>query len=102
MKYDEHWLQIWQQYMDFMDTELRRPSKYYPEERPLFNWMKHNKKLLNKGLLSSQRESLFAQLLVEANQLRHVNQYFYSTQIEKPSQEEGGDSSPSDTGVDGV
>lgn len=75
MKYEEQWMMMWRKYMDFMDNNMRRPSKYYPKERYLFNWMKYNKKLLNKGLLSGKRKSLFDQLLVEAKRLQRVNQY---------------------------
>ena len=32
---------MWQQYMDFLHENKRRPSKYKPEERDLVNWAKH-------------------------------------------------------------
>ena len=49
MDQDELWLTKWQEAMDFLRTNMRRPSKYVPEERNMLNWWKHNKKLLNSG-----------------------------------------------------
>lgn len=75
---DEHWLQMWQQYMDFLHTKERRPSKYRMEERDLVNWVKHNRKLINKGIFKESRKEKFDELLAEAAKYQRVNQYQYT------------------------
>lgn len=75
MTHDERWLLMWKRYMDFLSYGKRCPSKYNPEERPLVNWAKHNRKLQNRGQLSARRQQLFAQLTAEAVRYRRVNQY---------------------------
>ena len=75
MDQDELWLTKWQEAMDFLRTNMRRPSKYVPEERNMLNWWKHNKKLLNSGDLKPERLELFKQLLALGEQYTHVNQY---------------------------
>ena len=49
MTQDELWMNRWQEAVDFLETNHRRPSKFVPEERDMRNWWKHNKKLLNAG-----------------------------------------------------
>ena len=75
MEPDELWLTKWQEAMDFLRTNMRRPSKYVPEERNMLNWWKHNKKLLNSGDLKPERLELFKQLLALGEQYKHVNKY---------------------------
>lgn len=75
MDQDELWLTKWQEAMDFLRTNMRRPSKYVPEERNMLNWWKHNKKLLNSGDLKPERLELFKQLLALGEQYKHVNKY---------------------------
>ncbi len=55
MTQDESWLAQWQEVVDFMKTNHRRPSKFVDEERGKFlNWLKHNQKLY-AGLLKEER-----------------------------------------------
>lgn len=77
MTRDELWMQMWQQYMDFLHKNKRRPSKYYPEERKLVNWMKHNRKSRNQGTFLPKREDRFSQLLEEAKKYQRTNQHAY-------------------------
>lgn len=48
---DELWLTKWQEAIDFLETNHRKPSKFMPEERNMRSWWKHNKKLMNVGEL---------------------------------------------------
>ena len=66
---------MWQEAVDFLETNHRRPSKFNPEERDMRNWLKHNKKLLNAGEMKAERVPLFNQLLELGERYRHVNQY---------------------------
>ena len=65
----------WQEAVDFLETNHRRPSKFNPEERDMRNWLKHNKKLLNAGEMKAERVPLFNQLLELGERYKHVNQY---------------------------
>ncbi len=75
MTHDERWMVNWQEVIDFMETNRRRPSKFVPEERDMRNWWKHNKKLMNAGEMKAERVELFNQLLELGEKYRHVNQY---------------------------
>ena len=72
---DERWLSQWQEVIDFMATNHRRPSKFVDEERGLRNWWKHQQKLLNAGALKEERVEMFRQLLAMGEEYRHKNQY---------------------------
>lgn len=76
MTQDERWLIKWHETIDFLQTNRRNPSRYDPEERGrYYNWIKHNKKLLNAGDLKPERIEMFKQLLILVEQFKHVNQY---------------------------
>ena len=75
MTQDELWLNKWQEAVDFLETNHRRPSKFVPEERDMRNWWKHNKKLMNAGTMKEDRVALFNQLLELGEKYRQVNQY---------------------------
>lgn len=75
MTQNELWLNKWQEAIDFLETNHRRPSKFVPEERDMRNWWKHNKKLLNAGVMKAERVALFNQLLDLGEKYRRVNQY---------------------------
>jgi len=75
MTQDELWLTKWQEAVDFLETNHRKPSKFIPEERNMRSWLKHNKKLMNAGELKAERVDLFKQLLALGEQYKHVNQY---------------------------
>lgn len=63
MTQDESWLAQWQEVVDFMKTNHRRPSKFVDEERGKFlNWLKHNQKLY-AGLLKEERVGIVYCLL---------------------------------------
>ena len=71
----ELWLAKWQEAVDFMETNHRKPSKFVPEERNMRSWWKHNKKLMNAGELKPERLEMFKQLLELGERYKHVNQY---------------------------
>ena len=55
MTQDERWYANWKEVMDFMEAHKRRPSKYDPEERNQWNWLRHTQKLHNAGGLKPER-----------------------------------------------
>ena len=77
VKQDDLWNQKWQAYKDFMVKNKRRPSKHRAEDLVLFDWFKHSKKLLKRGLMKAERITKFKQLLSEAEKLPRFNQFNY-------------------------
>jgi len=75
MTQDERWKVNWQEVMDFMEANKRRPSKYVPEEKLMHHWWRHQQKLFNAGLLKEDRIGMFKQLIETGERYRHVNQY---------------------------
>ena len=61
--------------MEFMENNHRNPSRHRIEEHDMLNWIKHNRKLMNKGEMKEGRLELFNKLLSLAEQYHHVNQY---------------------------
>lgn len=79
---------MWEKYIDYLHTHQRRPSKYNPSDMKLVNWLKHNRKLMNKGTMEEGRKSKFEELLTEAAKYRRVNQHVYVNNIEDKSDDE--------------
>lgn len=75
MTQDELRLTKWQEAIDFLETNHRKPFKFVPEERNMRSWWKHNKKLMNVGELKLERVEMFKQLLDLGEKYKHVNQY---------------------------
>jgi hypothetical protein len=75
MTQEERWMAKWQEVMDFMEVNKRRPSKYAPEERNSWNWLRHNQKLYNNGAMRPEREEKFRELLRLSEQYKRKNQY---------------------------
>ena len=71
----ERWQQRYEQMMEFMETNHRRPSKHRPEERDMLNWFKATKKRVAKGELADERLKKFKVLLEVADKYRRLNQY---------------------------
>ena len=76
MTQDERWLQKYNEVKDFIETNQRNPSKHNPEERfKFYNWLKHNRQLLNAGSLKPERAEMFEKLLALCEEYKRVNQY---------------------------
>ena len=75
MTQDERWQANYNEVRNFIETNRRNLSKYDLEERRLYTWMKHNRKLMNAGVLKSERVKLFEKLLALAEENKHVNQW---------------------------
>ena len=61
--------------MSFITENGRNLSKYNLEERRLYTWLKHQRKVMNAGLLKPERVELFKKMLEEGEKYRRVNQY---------------------------
>ena len=75
MTQDERWQANWQEVMNFMEANKRRPSKFIDSERGMRNWWKHQQKLMNAGELKADRVEKFNQLLALGEQYKHKNQW---------------------------
>lgn len=76
MTQDEAWLKKYNDVITFIETNKRNPSKNNPEERGLYlNWIKHNRKMMNTGLLKSDRVEMFKELQVLTKRYQRKNQY---------------------------
>lgn len=78
VKQDDLWNRKWQAYRDFMMKYQRCPSKHHAEELVLFDWFKHNKKLLKRGKMREDRIAKFTQLFGEAEDFQRKNNNRYS------------------------
>ena len=75
MTQEERWQQQYEQMMEFMETNHRRPSKHRLEEHDMLNWFKATKKRIAKGELADERLKKFHVLLEVADKYRRLNQY---------------------------
>lgn len=60
---------------EFIETNHRNPSKHYPEEKLMHNWVHQNRKLMNQGKLKKDRVERFNKLLELGERYKRVNQY---------------------------
>lgn len=75
MTQDERWLARYNQVKEFIEREHRNPSKHRIEDHDMLNWLKANRKLMNKGELKEERVEVFNKLLELGEKYKHVNQY---------------------------
>lgn len=75
MTQEEKWQANYNEVKTFIETNHRNLSKYDLEERRLYTWLKHNRKILNADGMSEPRLSLFKELLELSEKYKRKNQY---------------------------
>jgi superfamily II DNA or RNA helicase len=75
MTQEEKWKKNYGEVVKYMDTNHRNPSKHRVEDHLLLNWVKHQRKLMNKGELKPERVAAFKRLLAKSESLKRVNQW---------------------------
>lgn len=75
MTQDERWKLKFDDAMEFMEKNHRNPSRHRLEEHEVLNWIKHNRKVMNKGEMRPERVEAFEKLLERGEELRRVNQW---------------------------
>lgn len=75
MDQETRWLKSYNEVMEFMEREYRKPSKYYPEEKLMLHVFYHNKKLYNNGVLKETRVKAFEKLLALCEKYKRVSKY---------------------------
>lgn len=72
---DQRWQIRFNEMMNFMEKEYRKPSKYYPKEELMFNFILHNKNLYNAGMMKVERVKAFEKPLTLCVEYKRVNQH---------------------------
>ena len=75
MKQDERWNLRYQEVIGFIETNHRNPSRHRIEEHDMLNWVKANRKVMNKGEMRPERIEPFKRLLEMCERYRRKNQY---------------------------
>lgn len=75
MTQDELWTVKYKEVKVFIMKNHRNPSRHNIEDHLTLNWIKHNRKLLNKGEMKDERKALFLELLDLIEQNKRKNQY---------------------------
>lgn len=75
MTQDERWNKRYREVVEFIECNKRNPSRHRIEEHDMLNWVKHNRKLLNAGMLKPERVERFEKLLAKMDENKRVNQY---------------------------
>ena len=75
MTQEERWNKNYDEIMAFIKENGRNLSKYNLEERRLYTWLKHQRKVMNAGEMKEARLELFKALLEKIEENRRVNQW---------------------------
>ncbi len=75
IKQDERWNNRYEKVKSFIETNHRNPSKHRIEEHDMLNWVKHNRKVMNKGAMKEERLEKFNALLALIEENKRKNQY---------------------------
>ena len=75
MTQDEKWQAKYNEVIAFINKNHRNPSKYVDEERGLVNWCKHQRKIINAGVMNPDRLKKFEQLQGLAEKYKRINQW---------------------------
>jgi len=65
----------YQKVMEFLEENHRNPSRHRIEEHDMLNWVKANRKVMNKGEMKEERVEKFKELLAKMDEYKRVNQY---------------------------
>lgn len=75
MTQDEAWKKKYDEVMSFITEKGRNLSKYNLEERRLYTWLKHHRKVMNAGEMKEPRLGWFRELLILTEKYKRVNQW---------------------------
>ncbi len=75
---DTAWHVRYAEALRFIEDNRRRPSKYFDEQHPIFNWIKYNRKRMAHGLQPAARAERMQQLLSQMERYKRLNDYAYA------------------------
>lgn len=81
MDQETKWLTRYNEVKSFIEMNRRNLSKYDLSERRLYTWLKHQRKVMNQGLLKEPRLGMFKELMELSEKYKRVNQWKYSFMI---------------------
>ena len=75
MDQETRWPTRYNEVKEFIEREHRNPSKHRIEEHDMLNWLKANRKAMNKGEMKPERAEKFKELLALVEENKRKNQY---------------------------
>ena len=75
MNRDESWNKKYNELWLLVTRRPRGPTRHHLEEKRMLNWLKYNRKLLNKDELSPEKKLLIERLKTLISSFNRVNQY---------------------------
>ena len=75
MDQETRWLTRYNEVKTFIEENHRNPSKHRIEEHDMLNWIKANRKAMNKGEIKLERVEKFKELLALMEEYKRKNQY---------------------------
>lgn len=75
MTQEERWMARYKEVKAYIETNRRNLSKYDLSERRLYTWLKHQRKVMNQGLLKEPRLGMFKELVELSEKYKRKNQY---------------------------
>ena len=75
MTQEERWITNYEEVMLFIKKNGRNLSKYNLDERRLYTWVKHQRKVMNAGEMRPERVERFRELLELGERYRRKNQW---------------------------
>lgn len=73
MTQEERWMVRYEEVMAFIESNHRNPSKHRIEEHDMLNWLKANRKVMNKGEMKEERVERFRELMEMCEKYRRKN-----------------------------
>lgn len=75
MTQEEKWMRRYEEVKGFIEANHRNPSRHRIEEHDMLNWVKANRKVMNKGEMKAERMERFRELLEMCERYRRKNQW---------------------------
>ena len=75
MTQEERWIANYEAVLLFIKKNSRNLSKYNLDERRLYTWVKHQRKVMNAGEMRPERIEQFRKLLEMMERYRRKNQW---------------------------
>ena len=75
MTQDERWILKYNEVVSFIETNHRNPSRHRVEDLNFLNWLKANRKVMNRGEMKPERKEKFAKLQKLIDRHKRKNQY---------------------------
>jgi len=75
MTQEEKWMVRFNEVVEFLEKNHRNPSRHRIEEHDMLNWVKANRKVMNKGEMKMERVERFRELMEMCERYRRKNQY---------------------------